>query len=249
MITPLKMTMSVAALAAMSCAGIATASINYGDFSGTTVTYLGVTETANSPGDTEPLFGIPSISGDSLDFDPAGFSSASTGGGIDLTDGQLNFSIETGDADGLISFSVTESGDYSFAGVTPTAGTFVSASVSAAVTILEVDGVTLGTPINLFASTTFTTDYPTTGGAPSTGLLPWSAVSFIDLSSVLGAGQAATSIEVVIDNQLVAGSESGTSAFIAKKDFGITTVSIPEPGSLALLGLGGLLIARRRRSA
>jgi hypothetical protein len=36
--------------------------------------YLDVTETANTPGDAEPLFYGPNITGNLLDFDPKGFA-------------------------------------------------------------------------------------------------------------------------------------------------------------------------------
>ncbi len=55
------------------------AAINYGDFSGSTVMYLGVTEKANSPVNAEPLFNAPTIVGDELDFNPSGFSAQSSG--------------------------------------------------------------------------------------------------------------------------------------------------------------------------
>ena len=52
------------------------APINYGDFDADTVIYLQVTEDANSPGDSPPLFGAPVVSGNSIDFNPVGFSAA-----------------------------------------------------------------------------------------------------------------------------------------------------------------------------
>ena len=47
------------------------APINYGDFSDIppgAVMYTDVTETANTPGDSEPLFGAPVVSGNALRF-------------------------------------------------------------------------------------------------------------------------------------------------------------------------------------
>jgi hypothetical protein len=61
----------------------------------------------------------------------------------------------------------------------------------------------------------------------------------------------------VINNSLVAISEPGSVAFIAKKDFGIGIVpeigelNIPEPATVGMLGLAlcGLgVVSRRKRS-
>src|SRR3954447_22415759 len=81
---------ATAALAALLLAKPAlSAPINYGNFAGATVTYTQVTEDANSAGDNPPLFGPPTVSGDSIDFDPVGFNAANANGGADLTDGNL----------------------------------------------------------------------------------------------------------------------------------------------------------------
>ena len=239
---------TVVLVAAMSAQ--AATSINYGDFSDVppgTVAYNDVTESSFS--DDVPLYGAPTITSNLLDFEPIAFGTSSSGGASSLTDGQLNFTIDAIDGTGVTSFTIDEGGDYSFSGLTPTPGTFVSASAGATISILEVDGVALPNAINYFVSGTFVTDYPTAGGAPVTGLLPWSLTTNVDLTSVLPQGyqQGATLIEVAINNQLTTATTPGNQAAIAKKDFQINVTTIPEPCSLALLGLGGLLIARRRR--
>jgi hypothetical protein len=81
-------------LLAAICQPSLSAPINYGNFMGNTVMYTQVTEDTNSPGDSPPLFGAPTVSGNSLDFNPVGFDANSTGGsGPDITDGQLLFGI------------------------------------------------------------------------------------------------------------------------------------------------------------
>ena len=94
-------------------------SINYGDFSGSSVMYLDVTEAANSPGDAPPLFGAPAIFGDTLDFNPTGFSAGASDGSTDLTDGQLTLGIMAQSGLVIDSLVVSESGDYSLLGFTP----------------------------------------------------------------------------------------------------------------------------------
>jgi hypothetical protein len=62
----------------------------------------------------------------------------------------------------------------------------------------------------------------------------------------------ATKAEVVLNNSLVAISEPGSVAFIAKKDFviGVVPEVVPEPSTLGLMGLAlcGLGATARRKS-
>src|SRR5450755_951201 len=59
--------------------------ISLGDFMGNTVSYLNVQEDSNS-GDPPGLFGPASVSADSLDFNPVGFSANTSGLDVDQTD-------------------------------------------------------------------------------------------------------------------------------------------------------------------
>src|SRR5262245_47269794 len=75
-----------------SQAGVA--QINYGSFFGATVDYINVTEQSTT-GDPIPLFGPPTLSFNSLDFNPTGFDAAAAGAaGLDNTGDRLTFAIQ-----------------------------------------------------------------------------------------------------------------------------------------------------------
>ena len=256
--TTSKLAIAILLTASLGLASTARAAIIYGDFSDVPpggVMYLDVEESSFSDPVPPPLYGAPTIAGNLLDFSPSGFGVSSADGVSDLIDGQLNFTIDALPGAGLTGFSIVEGGDFSFSGTTPSPGTFVSASAGATVSILEVNGAALASPISVFASDIFVTDYPTTGGAPSTGLLPWSLVTFVDLGSALPSpNDYATKIDVAINNQLVATTAGpGSISAIAKKDFKIVPVGdlipndIPEPSSMVLGCVMGLIAVARRR--
>src|SRR5688572_21992185 len=56
------------------------AQINYGSHMGTNFTYVNVTEDTGAS-EPLPLFGAPTVTGNSMDFNPVGFDAASTGAG------------------------------------------------------------------------------------------------------------------------------------------------------------------------
>src|SRR5687768_2249488 len=80
------------------------------------ITYSGIVESSGT--DAVPLYGAGSGNPLGISFTPTpGFVSSSTGGGADITDGQINFTITTGPgAGGIPLLSVLESGAYSITG-------------------------------------------------------------------------------------------------------------------------------------
>ncbi len=223
------------------------ASVNYGDFAGPTVMYLDVTETANTPGDSPPLFGPPSLNGDQLEFDPT-FSASAGGGAIDLTDGQLNVTLMATQGAALTVIQVSESGTYSLGGV-GSAATQIGYGLSlASVTVLEVDGIALVAPVALAAASVSGTDDLSQG---TDGMTPWSLGLTYDVNAALTVAGVefkggATKLEIALDDMLFAISEVESTAAIQKGRFTIDIV--PEPTGLALVGLGVLLGALRRRA-
>jgi hypothetical protein len=231
--------------------------IDYGDFAGTSVTYLQVTE--DSATDPTPLYGPPTVAGNGITFSPtAAFSSNVSGGNSDITDGKLNTTLVTNNPSvgAIDNILVSERGDYTLAG-SGTSATNTSVSAPVFLTLTEVNGGTVS-PVALFSGNlTFS---PSSGSYnlvsnPGSGVI-WNGSLLINVDALLvanGINGRATRIEYQMDNQLLAFSQSGSIAFIEKKNgFVSISVNVPEPSTLVLALIGSLALAwqfRRRRAA
>lgn len=233
------------------------AAIMYGDFSDIppgAVMYLDVTESSSTDPVPPPQYGAPSITGNTLDFDPTAFGAHAENGvpGADLTDGQLNFGFMTVAGAGLKSLTLRESGDFSLVGAGTTI-TSVAAGIFAEVEISHVNHTALADPITVIASTQFSAALTTSPGLNQ----PWGNVLFVDFGpALINAGfnpsvDFATKGEVVINDTLAAISEinPNTIAFIAKKDFKVRpgVGIVPEPTTTALCGLALLICGTTSR--
>lgn len=232
------------------------APINYGDFMGDTVTYVGVTEDSNS-GDTPPLFGPPTVSGDSLDFDPVGFSASAAGAaGVDITDGNLRFMVVAKPGNFISGLQLSEAGDTTLAGF-GTDASFTAVLGQGVLNISQVNGVginVISVPFSMtFGPSDGTYGLATDGGGGPLYSTGWSGGVTLDIDGILAsknvAGRA-TKVTVNLDNTLVALSEAGTQTLIAKKDFGGVSITvIPEPATCVLFGLAAFgIICTRRKS-
>jgi hypothetical protein len=233
--------------------------INHGTFPADTVVYVDVTEDTTT-GDSQPLFGPPNVTGDSMDFDPIGFdASSSEGGAPDVVNGELAFDIVAKTDKFIENIAFSEAGDTGLArGFDPLDDAFTSVVSFIFLDILEVSSGPI-TQINVgpieMVFTPSDGDYLLSddGGGGLTFNSGWTGSAFIDLVPILAdhgiIGQA-TRVSVKLGNTLTAISSAGSSALIAKKDVdGVTiTANVPEPatGLLAALGLLALVGASRR---
>jgi hypothetical protein len=236
--------------------------INYPSHIGTTVDYLNVTEDTTT-GDSQPLFGAPIYSADSIDFNPVGFDAAAAGtGDSDTTGARLTFMIMSHPGKAITNISFSEAGDTTLGGL-GNDSTSTSVTASGTITINEVDGAAIAPLVSPIALT-FTPSGGTYGlGSDGAGgpifHTPWTGSLLVNIGPILTQagipftfGASKVSIDLV--NTLTATSQFGTASVISKKDFGgiSITVNIPEPASVllassAFLGCVGLLLRRRGR--
>jgi hypothetical protein len=184
-------------------------------------------------GSDNGLFGSPRLIGDNFVFFPSGFRAQSVNGAPSLVGDRLQFRLSANQGRFFSQIRITEFGDYGIVG-----GGTVNVSGTMFVTDLNSGVVRTNDllpnpamPINVGA-----------GGSQSG---PWTAVANVNLPPP----PFATDVFVVLNNNLVAISLPGGVAFIEKKivGTGIRIEIIPAPGALALLGVAGLVTARRRR--
>jgi hypothetical protein len=227
-------------------------STNYGSQVGVHVRYMNVTETSLSAGDSIPLYGSPNLSGDSLIFTHMTFSSQSSGGASDITSGRLDASIDAKQNPKFYVDSIRfqEFGDTTLAG-TGTAATYASATGSVFITIWQTNNVALPSPEYINVSMVMSEGGNWTLASGPLTAHTWNGGLLVDLSAELiarGIMGEATLVDFSLVNILATGSESLSSAFIAKKAAGlmVTAELVPEPGALSLLLVGGWLIRRRR---
>ena len=238
---------------AYSSPAVVNAAVVYGDFTGSTVMYLGVTE---SNGTDEQKFGPPEIFGDELNFTPTNFRAQSDGAAV-IEDSQLNLTVMSlANGNPITQILIEEGGDFTLSGL-GAAEAVASVGTNVRFTATHVGGTAISPSCVGEAQLVFTPnangEFMLPGDAGTA--VPWNGSLDFDVHALLAScgivDGDATKVAIVLDNTLTAVAANGGAAFIAKKDFRGLTITVPEPSSsgliLTTLAVLGAFLRRRLR--
>ena len=204
--------------------------------------------------DVGDYFGLASVTGDTITFNPSIFA-VGTGEPDNFLNKQLWFTIDAKTGSDIDSLEIEEYGDFSLFGNGTDLTTYVSVQAVGTIRIDDVEGVALSQPIFVQGNMDFKKSNQVwddgtfglvTDGPGSDG---WEGELKFDIDQILSdnliAGKA-TSVYFTMDNILFATAANGDVAQIEKKAVGGFVLTVPEPATMALLGLGGLLLRRKK---
>jgi hypothetical protein len=187
------------------------------------------------------LFGNPTlVGGDTFTFTPTNYIANSVNGvGASVPDlMQVELTANAGQRFTMI--RITEFGSYGIVG-----GGTVQASGS--LNLIDLLNVRAPAISPLVAGATAPVVQPMPISTVGSGL--WSGSVVIDLTTIIGPDW--TKLRLSFTNVLQATSIAGGSSFIDKKIVGGPSIIVeifPAPGTASMLALGGMLVARRRRT-
>jgi hypothetical protein len=190
--------------------------VNHGDFLGSSVDFLQVSETTLSA-DPEPLWETPSLtgSGDQLAFFPTNFTSICSGISSDVTTAELTTQISAHPGGHIDNVTLVENGDVTLTRFPPfgTAATNASAALSGTLTVTETVSGPI-TPVVIPFTGSFTPQ--STFALPTNfGTNLWSGSIAIDVASNVALATKAT---LTLNNQLNTNcGQTASSAKIQKK--------------------------------
>ncbi len=211
--------------------------VNYGDFLGTGVDFLQVTETTQTPPDPAVLWDAPVLNGagSGLEFFPPNFTSICAAGSSDITSSQLQTTIMAQGANTIDEVALLESGDVTLTKFPPFGDptTNASASLGGFLTVIEDTGGPIVPVVIPFAGTfvpASTFSLPGDFGAST-----WQGSFLIDVAAqVPNATKAILQLNNTLDSNCGAGATSGK---IQKKSVGGPTVALivnPTPCDLLI---------------
>ncbi len=215
---------AVVALAGL--ASVSTAFVPWSNPNGNTAAFAW----ANGGSDTG-LFGSPVLVGNTFTFFPSMFRAQSVNGSPSIVYDRLEFDVYANGNFFFTGIEIVETGDY---GVFGTPGGSVSVTGNMFLTNLDTTAVLTDALVTNPVS-------PILAGSGR-----WDGQVDVDLAA---QNPHWTRLKVVLNNNLIAVSLPGGISFIEKKvaGAGVGIRIIPTPGSMALLAMGGVVMARRRR--
>jgi len=203
---------------ALFVASPALATVNHGDVLGTSVDFLQVSETTQTGGDPEPLWGPPTLggTGDQLLFFPPNFTALCASGGSDTTSSELTTTISAHPGGHIDNIMLAENGDVTLRKL-PTAGSDATTNASAALTGTVTVTETVSGPITPVVIPFTGTFMPSsTFALPiNVGTNTWSGSFTVNVSASVANATVAV---LALDNDLAANCGTGnTTAKIQKK--------------------------------
>jgi hypothetical protein len=186
-------------------------------------------------GSDNGLYGTPVVSGNRFIFFPQAFKAQDNNGTDGITDeagDRLFVTIEAAPGQMITGIGLQEWGDYHI-------------NVAGYVSVTAALYLTNLTP-NQFDVASDTMDFIPAQPIVTVGSGTWEGDVFIDLTG----GAPWTKLQLILNNDLVAFADGdGANSKIQKKvaSSGVIITVLPEPATLTLLGLGGLLVLGRKR--